>query len=243
MKQQSQPQEPRNSHLEPRVAKLEVGMERLTDDVRSLAAVVREQGSQMEQEIQKLVVAVTQAAGPRKTDWSTIFAGLMLVMAIGSAVFWPLSQTSEDNKKAVQTLSDQIDEHNKLQLHPVGHALVNRLELQLQDHVNNNMQTHKLLEDANKDRMELVVKTVNAEVKGLEEKINLHNDRLYARVVKIEEKHAQDVENELAELRLWRLRAMNGEIKRIQSLPENGESPHPSPASAHNPPIEAVGNK
>src|SRR5512137_1127620 len=110
-------------YLEPRVAKLELGMERLTDDVRDLAQVVRSQGTQMEQEIQKLVVAVTQASGPKKTDWSTIIAGLGLILAIGTAVFWPLNQQVQDLKTQQAANHESMVEHQKLDNHPVGAAL------------------------------------------------------------------------------------------------------------------------
>ena len=49
-----------HSHnLEPRVAKLETGLEILTRDVSNLVVVVRDQSRNIEGEIQKLVVAVT----------------------------------------------------------------------------------------------------------------------------------------------------------------------------------------
>jgi hypothetical protein len=194
----------------------------------------------MEQEIHKLVVAVTQASGPRKIDWSTIIAGVMLIMAIGSAVFWPLNQTSLDSKMAIQQLSQELNEHTNLQLHPVGNALVNRLEFQLQDHINNNTKMHQLLEESTKERIDLVIQTLKSDIRAAESKTDLHNERLYSRVVKLEEKNSQDVENELAELRVWRFRAMNGEIRSVNNGHVNEESPHPSPASAHNPVKESI---
>ena len=124
------------SHLEPRVVKLELGMERLTDDVRDLAQTVRTQGNQVEQEIQKLVVAVTQASGPKKTDWGTIIAGLALIMVVGSAIFWPLNQTSQESKVSINRIEQKHDDHVKVSNHPVGEALIQRLEsriFQLED--------------------------------------------------------------------------------------------------------------
>ena len=106
--------------LEPRVAKLEVGLDRLTEDVRSLASIVRDQGTNIEKQLNQLTISVTQAAGPRKTDWSTIIAGIALILAIGSAVFWPLNQTYQDNKQNLQTLEAKFDRHQELQIHSVG---------------------------------------------------------------------------------------------------------------------------
>jgi GNAT superfamily N-acetyltransferase len=103
-------------------------MERLTDDVRTLASVVRTQGSNMEGEIQKLVVAVTQASGPRKTDWSTIIAAVMLIMAIGSAVFWPLNQSTQENKERIEAYHQDFQEHKSQDSQGITAALIQRLE-------------------------------------------------------------------------------------------------------------------
>lgn len=211
-------------HLEPRVAKLEVGLDRLTDDVRNLALVVREQGSQMEGEIQKLVVAVTQAAGPRKTDWSVVISALLLVMAVGSAVFWPLNQTSQDNKSGLQETDKKLEEHQKMDSHPVGMALIKRVEEQIQNHAVANeaaMKAHVEYDDRQFQALDtklqqeyaLITKATEAQLTALESKVDLHNDRIYARVIKVEDKMELAHNAELNELRLWRLRAMNGDIQ------------------------------
>jgi hypothetical protein len=206
-------------YLEPRVAKLEVGMERLTDDVRDLAGVVRAQGSNMEQEIQKLVVAVTQAAGPRKTDWSTIIAAVMLVLAIGSAAFWPLNQTSQENKQGLVRMEEMIDSHVKVANHPVGEALIQRLEEQLKlvkenhekDMTAHNLdarQMHDTLRTHFHEELDLLTKTYELQLKALESKVDLHNDRLFNRVVKLEDQNRLDMEREKDELQQWRQKAM-----------------------------------
>jgi hypothetical protein len=102
-----------SEELAPRVAKLETGLEILTRDVSTLASIVREQSGNIEQEIQKLAVGVTQAAAPKKTDWSTLIALAMLIMALGSAVFWPLNETAADNKSNIQKLELRLEDHNK----------------------------------------------------------------------------------------------------------------------------------
>ena len=84
--------------LEPRVAALEVGLDRLTADVKDLAAVVRVQGQTVRAEIQKLIVAVTQAQAPRRTDWGTVILGCMFILSLGAAVLVPLNNSMQDNK-------------------------------------------------------------------------------------------------------------------------------------------------
>jgi len=117
-----------NRQLEPRVAKLEVGLDRLTEDVRSLAGIVRDQGANVEKQLQSLTIAVTEAQAPRKTDWSVIISAVLLMMAIGSAIFWPLNQTSQINKEAIDKLEVKFEQHEQLQGHPVGVALIQQLD-------------------------------------------------------------------------------------------------------------------
>lgn len=117
-----------NNHLESRVVKLEASLDILTKNVVDLSNAVRENASNLDNKLERLTVAVTQAQSPQKTDWSMIISAIFLILAIGSAVFWPLNQTSTNNKVEMKLLSEKFDEHNKLELHPVGNALVKRLE-------------------------------------------------------------------------------------------------------------------
>ena len=116
------------THLEPRVAKLEVGLDRLTEDVRSLAGIVRDQGSNVEKQLQALMVAVTEAQAPQKTDWTVIISAGLLVLAVGSAVFWPLNQTSQLNKDSIDRLAVKFENHENNPAHPVGLSMINDLE-------------------------------------------------------------------------------------------------------------------
>jgi len=174
------------AHLEPRVAKLELGMERLTDDVRDLAQVVRSQGQNMEGEIQKLVIAVTQAAGPKKTDWGTIIAGLALIMAIGSAAFWPLNQTVQENKQDLVRYEQKLSDHTQIEMHPVGRALIERLE----------KQAISQWEEHQKDVLD-----IRACIENKLQPLNL-------RLTVLEEQYRKDIERERDELAKWRQKAM-----------------------------------
>lgn len=211
--------ESRTQHLEPRVAKLEGQLDRLTEDVRSLASIVRDQGSTVEKQLSELTVAVTQAAGPRKTDWSTIIAAVMLVMAIGSAAFWPMYQTSTENKQSLEQIRQEVSDHKQLQLHPVGTALLQRLEVQLANHVIDNRQEmeahiidakemHSVIEKNFAEKISFIQKIHDLELSALKEKTQLHDDRLYGRVVKLEDKESIEIERERDELQMWRLKSM-----------------------------------
>lgn len=208
-----------STKLEPRVAKLEVGLDRLTDDVRDLANVVRSQGANMEAEIQKLVVAVTQAAGPRKTDWQTIIAGIALVLAIGSAVFWPMNQTLGETKARVENYQESIIDHQRLDNHPVGAALLKRVEDQLSTHVINNERQFKehvdnekrefdLLKEHFNEKLAIQQKFFQSELSGIQNKNDLYIDKLFNRVLKLENLNDIASEKDKEELMLWRQKAM-----------------------------------
>ena len=194
--------------LEPRVAQLEVGLDRLTDDVANLANVVREQGSQMEQDIQKLIVAVTQAGGPRKTDWSTIIAGVMLVLAIGSAAFWPLNQNVQETKSSFNSLYESFQEHARIANHPVGEALIDRLEYQLKECTAERNKDREELTTHFNDEMTEAGKFYDQRFEALIDKMNIYNDRLYNRILELERRNSADDSRNIDELSKWRHKAM-----------------------------------
>lgn len=197
-----------HAHLEPRVAKLEMGMQRLTDDVRDLAHVVRAQGTQMEQEIQKLVVSVTQAAGPRKTEWSTIIAAIMLMLAIGSAVFWPLNQMTQDNKIRIEAYHQSMVEHQKLDLHPVGAALMQRLEEQYKLHTESDNKVHSDLRMYSHEENAAFQKYIDEKITINTKVQDAINERIYSMISKLEDHNARLTEKDMAELMQWRQKAM-----------------------------------
>lgn len=199
-------------HLEPRVVKLEAGLDRLTDDVRSLTEIVRGQSSHIDSEMQKLMVAVTQAAGPRKTDWATIISGLFLVMAIGSAVFWPLNQLSQNNSIEIKNLETQISEHLKKDNHPVGVAKIENMEQKFTDLVNSNQRNLDLLDKKLQRETELITTEIKNQVSTISGKYDREisdlGNRLLGRINSYDQLQLQSNQRDLEELRQWRLKAM-----------------------------------
>lgn len=204
-------------HLEPRVAKLEAGLDILTRNVSDLTNTVNNLASNLDTKIEKLTVAVTEAKSPQKTDWSTIIAGVMLVLAIGSAVFWPLNQTTQESKQEILKLENQISSHEALNSHPVGMALINRLEEQAKTHREIDEKDREMMRTHFHEELDLVTKNSEQLIKAVESKMDLHNDRIYARVVKLEDVLAHDRNAELNELRLWRIRAMNHDNGKVDT--------------------------
>lgn len=121
--------------LGPRVARVETELEsvakdigNLTTDVRTLANSIRQQGENFETHLRQLHVAVTSAAGPRKTDWSAIISAVGVIVAIGTAAMSPLYLRVGDLQNSVATLSTVVREHIALPMHPVGEARIGFVE-------------------------------------------------------------------------------------------------------------------
>jgi phage host-nuclease inhibitor protein Gam len=200
------------THLEPRVAKLETGLEMLTRDLASLAQITREQGSNIETQIRDLTVAVTQAAAPRKTDWQSIFAALMLVMAIGSAVFWPLNQLGHQNQEAVKAVQTELIEHRALRMHPVGETRVDNMELRFTELSQNNKSAIDALDKKLQRETELLVSEIRTQVGSLTQRydneIQNLGDRLIGRLNGYDQNILEQNRKDLEELRMWRLKGM-----------------------------------
>jgi hypothetical protein len=211
-----------SNSLEPRVAKLETGLEILTKDVSTLAQIVRDQGTNIERELHQLGVQVSQAAGPRKTEWGLVINFTLLIMAIASAMFWPLNQTAQNTKNELKDTVKAFDDHQKLDNHPVTKVLLNRLEDQLATHIINNDSAMRLHQDwANQQFSSLDSKLqkeytlVNArletQIASLDTKVQLEmkllGETVNNRLKELE--HITDRQDtmDLQELRAWRNKA------------------------------------
>ena len=218
-----------SEYLEPRVAKLETGLEMLTRDVASLAQITRDQGGTIEKQLKDLAIGVTLAAAPRKTDWQTILAAIMLVMAIGSAVFWPLNQTAGNNKTALEALEAEYRNHTQLELHPVGKALLAKLQGELDTQVatirhDNEIQIiswdgkFKLHDDMDRNEFKaldnklqreflLADKVLEQRQIAIEAQIATVNDKIGQRVSALEAVGNRQDAMDLLEVRAWRNKA------------------------------------
>lgn len=209
---------PNNIHLEPRVAKLEAGLEILTKSVSELTMAVRDNNSSMEEKIERITVAVTQAQAPKKPDYSLFVSIAFLILALGSAVFWPLNKTGQDNKDELHTVVQKFEAHQQLNLHPVGSALLQRVEEQLQLHNQANetmMKSHieydnrqfTELDKKLQQEYSLMDRTTEVRMAGLETKMTQFNDKIYGRVLVLEQQLREKDAKDLDELRAWRNKA------------------------------------
>jgi len=196
-----------DTHLEPRVAKLETGLEILTRDVSSLAQITREQGTSIERQIRELAIGISQAAAPKKTDWGTLIAAIMLVMAVGSAVFWPLNQTSQNAKTAVEALAADYHSHTTLELHPVGKALLGRVEEQMKLHSDYDAKEFLALDSKLQKEFGLITDTLRQKQLEIEKELGMVNDKMCQRVTAMEARLKFQDESDLGELRGWRNKA------------------------------------
>ena len=222
MKTRSMNNNDSQAHLEPRVARLETGLETLTRNVNDLTIAMRDNNTEVGRKLDALSVSVTTASGPRRTDWSVIIGALGLIMVIGAAVFVPLNNMANDNKIAIQKSMDVMTDHMKLTLHPVGQALIQRLEEQIiahallnekamKEHVERDMQEFSDLDK----KLQLEYSLVNAKLEAqttaldvrLQKEFGLTQLRNDARLTKLEtaDNNQQDLDQQ--ELRAWRSKA------------------------------------
>jgi vacuolar-type H+-ATPase subunit I/STV1 len=211
------------SHLEPRVARLETGLETLTRNVSEMAVSIRENATTTNQKIDSLVIAVTQAQAPKKTDWSLFISIGFFIMALGSAVFWPLNKTTQDNHNEIVAIQQKFENHQQLEMHPVGKALVERLEGQLASHISLNERELKEHDDADAKMFEnldkklqteyqLVNNTLDTKIANLNDKHNLQlqalDEQMQKRFARLETYHTVENQTDQLELRKWRNKAM-----------------------------------
>ena len=210
------------AHLEPRVARLEVGLETLTKNVSDLTITIRDNNLEVSRQLAALQVSVTTAAGPKRTDWGVILTAIGLILAIGAAVFVPINNSTKDNKDAIMKVQDTMAEHIKLNLHPVGQALVQRLEEQIIAHTLLNDRAMK--EHAERDteefnaldkKLQLEYSLVNANLAAqtaaldvrLQKEFGLTQLRNDARFNKLEADDLAQRDLDQQELRQWRAKA------------------------------------
>lgn len=208
-----------NPHIESRVAKLELGMQRITDDLRDLIQVVRDRGDATDKKIQELSVAVTQASGPKKTDWSTIIAGIMLMLAIGGAAFWPLNNQVTELKSQLHEQHILLLEHQKITNHPVGEALVHRLEDQLKthieqnrrdfaEHLSNEEKTFEAFAKCTTAKISADTSILQCEIADAKKLCSAISTEIKERLKILEEENIKRNDEDRAELRMWRQKAM-----------------------------------
>ena len=227
-------------YLEPRVARLETGLETLTRNVGELTISMRETSADTNRKIDALIVSVTQAQAPKKTDWSLFVSIGFLILALGSAVFWPLNQQTNDNKLEVRDIHTSFVDHTKMDMHPVGMAKIQALMKSIDE-----TKAELIIRDADLDvkiqkETQLMTDLVSAKIVSLDSRLqsemnlknevfdvkitaqfdkqNLVNDRMYARVLKLEEINSEEYSKNMDELRAWRAKA-NGLSAPIMMVP------------------------
>lgn len=203
---------PKDASLEPRVVKLETGLERLAEDMRDLVKVVRDQGSGVEQEIHKLSVLITQASGPRKTDWQMLISLAFLIIAILGAVIFPLNQTVQENKQDIHTMQSVFREHQLLPMHPVGDVRVSNIDKRYDEIASANRSNIQDLDKKLQRESELLMADIRSQIATVgtryDKEIQNLGDRLVGRLNAYDQSVLDSNKRDLEELRQWRAKAM-----------------------------------
>lgn len=79
--------------------------------------VLSEEVRELREHCNRLAIQVSQAAGPRATDWKLALGALSLVMAIGAAAMSPLYFQINETKLNLGKIETQLAAHEKLPLH------------------------------------------------------------------------------------------------------------------------------
>ena len=126
---------------------------------------------------------------------------------------------------AIEKVSELISEHTKLDSHPVGMALIKRLEEQLKTHIDNNAKefsqhvasdekSEKELKNNFKDAIDCSEKMTTAklslievEIAGMTSKQELVNQRHFERIIRLENYNSEQISKDNDELRSWRNKA------------------------------------
>ena len=126
--------------IETRLARVEASVDAIIRDmgtlsgnVKELASCVRQQGSQTEEQLKSLLVQVTSAAGPKKTDWHLVVTSIGVTLAIGAAVFAPLNLRVNDLQENAKQTLQRLEAHIELPMHPVAISRVSALETSLNE--------------------------------------------------------------------------------------------------------------
>ena len=188
------------AHMEPRVARLEVGLETLTKNVNDIVIAMRENSLSTNTKIDNLAIAVTQASAPRKTDWNLLLTLGFFILAIGSAVFWPLNKSSYDNKVELDNLSTKIEHHIILDAHPVSAVRFAELEKKYEENRTEMVNRDKELNTKIQRETQLMTDLISARLLAL----NVSMDLKFGRIDRFMEH--QDF-GDLDELRQWRAKA------------------------------------
>ena len=169
---------------------------------------MRENSTAINLKIDNLIVAVTQAQAPKKTDWSVLLTLGFFILALGSAVFYPLNKTAQDNQQEIKDLRASFAEHSRLTLHPVGQFKVEALEriIAIQESVMESKITN--LDNKLQKETILALAVNDNKIAGLDVRIqrefNIKNERTDARLFKLEEADKFNMQQDLLELRQWR---------------------------------------
>lgn len=199
------------SHLEPRVARLETGLETLTRNVTDLVNTMRENTTATNTKIDNLAIAVTQASAPKETNWGVVISAFGLILALGAAVLIPLNNATNDNKLAIQRHEQTMIEHMKLDMHPVGQSKIEALTREVEFNRLEMTKRDEALDIKIQKETQLMTDLIAAKLVAMDQRfqveMGLKNDLVVANQKNIENslkshEHQDDLERKLAEAEL-----------------------------------------
>jgi hypothetical protein len=120
---------------QPKLAALETSVEAVTRELGALAVTVQTVSTDLgafarstTEHLRLLAVDIASAKAPRATNWQVVVAAGVLILALSAAVIAPLSLRLNEMQITQMTNAANFAGHEKLTLHPVGMALIARLQ-------------------------------------------------------------------------------------------------------------------
>lgn len=139
----------------------------ISGNVDKLFNIVKQQGEHTADEVQKLMIAITQAAAPKKADMNAVFAGIGVVITIAVLAFTPLWIEVGRGMERDKELRIAIDDHSKQELHPVGKAKIEMLTVQLNEKAAANTAAIRDLDTKLQNEYQLVSAAIKEQVNGM----------------------------------------------------------------------------
>jgi hypothetical protein len=165
--------------VETQVGNLSENIRALAVDVRSLADTVSMQGKEFDRHLEKIMVLITQASAPKQTNWlgliSVSSAVIIMLLAVGAAVFAPLSYRIGINETTLMKLNDVVQDHVR---NDVSVSELSRLHTISQMRADQNEKAIATLDAKLQKEYGLVTDTLREETKNVKNQVGELDSRL-----------------------------------------------------------------
>jgi hypothetical protein len=98
-----------------------------------MANAIQRQSEKTDAQMSGLLVAVTNANAPRKTDYNAVIGAGLLILAIGSAAFSPMMLRLNDSQTSIEKLQGKYEMLSERPMTPVTDVRITTMESALKE--------------------------------------------------------------------------------------------------------------